>query len=139
MTGWAGDEAGRNLDGIVARKVMGYYVYHYDKGHARDNYFMLMDSEGEPVADVLSGGYREFQRTYESDAWDDCPAFSTDIAAAWIVMEWLRLHGYQPDLSVEDDNATWLCTTRIEAGRYLFEKASTAPLSICRAALRTVA
>ena len=95
-------EAGRELDTLVAEKVMGLNV---DRSmmHNGPSYF-------------------------------DPPAYSTDIAAAWLVVEKLRethdveLRGYQP---YEPNN--WQVVVDSE-----FYTEGTAPHAICLAALKAV-
>lgn len=80
-------KAGRELDKLVGKLVMGYTIYHYDKGYRESCFYQLMDRDFEPVADR----YGE-QRTEEL-AWGDAPRFSTDIKAAWQVYEFLEARG----------------------------------------------
>lgn len=65
----------RELDSRVAR-ALGYTVYHYDKDHAENCYYMLMDAEFVPV------NFIDGSRKTEAEAWSDAPRFSSDLAAA---------------------------------------------------------
>lgn len=82
-----GMESGRELDRLVAEHVMQFTIYHYDKDIEENCYFMLMDSKGYSVE--LFGGERET----EDEAWLDSPYYSTDIAAAWEVLEKMQEKG----------------------------------------------
>jgi hypothetical protein len=128
--------AGRELDALIAEKVMGFkwrtskhsgYRYLFPPGH-RSNLFT--DSIGnEPL-------YGD---------WDDCvPAYSTDIAAAWQVVEKLcaDAHNFSFDSGAFGPGSDWqnkidkwtVCFddyTTVEVHSY----APTMPLAICRAAL----
>src|SRR5687768_11894653 len=72
-------QAGRGTDKVIGERIMGYTIYHYDKGYTP--YWMLMDEEFEAVAQ-----YPWNQRSSEGIAWsEDCPHFSTDLNAAFMV------------------------------------------------------
>lgn len=65
------------------------------------------------------------------------PRFSTQMAAAWRIVEAMRLSGYDFELTYE--NRTWECWfphAVYDAGHAL---ADTAPLAICRACLKALA
>jgi len=108
-------QAGSELDRLVAEKVMGYQW--------RDT------SLGRRLASP------DFKQLYSNaETLPYVPAFSTEIAAAWQVVEKLRL-------VVEPWGSGW-CTTNLEDGdadlRTVFAAADTAPLAICRGALKVV-
>jgi hypothetical protein len=129
-------KAGRELDALVAEKVMGW----------------------EPVNDpdtglwwrVPKGGYNP--SGFQSE--DAPPAYSTDIAAAWQVVEkitrplanirngeWcLDRLGYRCCEHDEDGvHGEWRCSFRAYKGEddeWVHVTASTAPLAICLAALK---
>lgn len=69
------------------------------------------------------------------------PAFSTDLAAAWLLVEPLLARWGQFHLS-RYPNGRWVCASRDAYARNTVlcveEVAETAPLAICRAALATV-
>lgn len=60
---------------IKIAKMLGYTMYHYDKDHPDKCYYELWDSQGEPV--VLRG-----ERKTETEAWNDAPNWSEDVALA---------------------------------------------------------
>lgn len=127
--------AGREMDALVGREVMGFAVYRYDKDRAENCYFMLMDADFNPVVPGRAG-----ERKTEQDAWGDCPAYSTDIAAAWQVVEKLsEQHGVTLYRFADEpigETEIWHCRF-IPMAAYSVT-ASTAPLAICQAALRAV-
>ena len=75
------------------------------------------------------------------------PRFSTDIGAAWVLVEWLKAKGWSFDLSWEDwnekaggpDEFAWGCAFSFYTNdsadyKYYFYQADTAELAICHAA-----
>lgn len=131
----------REIDRLVAEKVMGYTVYHYED-YAENNFYRLMDEYWNLV--LLSPGLENGKRKTEGQAWEDVPRYSTDIADAWLVVEKMRLS----ILRLPDGH--WL-SGKIQAGTYLdpalgtidgylddHDQADNAPLAICLAALKAV-
>jgi len=131
--------AGRELDVLVAKKVMGWTK---PKGGRRDPL-----TGKRPV-------WRELPFEYV-----DTPHFSTDIAAAWEVVE--KFHGDSPNIQIgkdgweidvqtaKDGNGWFVAIRRYRVEDYAEEHdywgaqsyyahAETAPLAICRAALAAV-
>lgn len=129
--------AGRELDALIALQVMGFTMYHYDKDVAEMCYFTLLDTEGDAV--VFRAHYRDGEHATEAQAWADCPAFSTDIAAAWRVFElfeWSLARGVfrgVPYYAIQEAGEE---LSLDEPARH-YPQAHTAPLAICRAALLT--
>lgn len=132
--------AGRELDALVAEKVMGHVVNQ------------LQPNEKDPFGGAEFGSDREWG--YPGDWWDAdtqrvVASYSTDIAAAWFVVEKVieevapiyqiqsgeelgthRCIFYVPIPGAGDDDPAW---------RPIRSDASTAPLAICWAALKAVA
>lgn len=76
--------AGRALDRLLG-EALGYWVYHYDKGHPANCYYELMEPEGlSPVRSVPWGAG---ERKTEAEAWEDLPHFSTKLVDAWSLAE----------------------------------------------------
>ena len=134
-------EAGTELDRIVAEKVMGYSMYHYDKDYKDACYWMLIDSEGDSVE--WKPNYRDIEHKTEAEAWAACPKFSTDIAAAFEVLDkvsknyrlWfanLRMHGMEKEDGTQVE--TWVADLTGEPRKVA--SAPTPALAICRAALK---
>ena len=137
--------AGREMDKAIGQHIFKYWVDHYDKDYAENCYYCLMDGSGDAV---IPGFYGE--RKSEEEAWNDCPEFSTDIAAAWEVVErmpipfklekcWEKAYQIGPegwsacwctDADCEGCNENSRCTNGDDAW------AETAPLAICRCALK---
>lgn len=67
----------------------------------------------------------------------DAPAYSTDIAAAWLIVEWMRERGWDGDVMWGEGghDARFTCAD----GRARRAFAKTAPEAICRAALQALA
>ena len=109
---------GRELDALIAEKVMGETVtWGGDPGGT------IIPWVGEP--DGIQG---------------ECPPYSTDIAAAWAVVE--KDDGWGFDWRLKRWAASskpWTCTAdRITDSRRFYVEAVTAPLAICLVALRAV-
>jgi hypothetical protein len=135
--------AGREMDKLIAEQVMGISMYHYDKGHPDNCYFMLLDADGDPV--LFAPRFRDAERKTEAEAWQDCPCYSTDIAAAWQVVEKLTADGWGHKHHVYSKYAEmpgWQWTF-MQSGKgpnsISGAEAETAPLAICRAALLAIA
>lgn len=100
--------AGRELDALIAEKVMGLKVdYEFDE--------VL-----EPRVPFLVDKY---------DEWGYLPNYSTDIAAAWQVVERFESH-----CTMNNVHGIWECYLP----DFAIGKDKTAPLAICRAALLAV-
>jgi hypothetical protein len=116
--------AGRELDALVAEKVMGW-----QRGRRYGN------GNGEWIIDG---------KTSVSRTWDSTPHYSTDIAAAWLVVErTTRERDWRWQISVVRGLAhvwlvpIWHAATEADLRAqpdYMVED-ETAPLAICRAAL----
>lgn len=127
-------EAGRDLDELIADKVMGLKR----EVRIRNTTFVATIYTDNPY---FKDGVRE-----EEIFQHYCQPlhYSTDIAAAWQVVEKLR-HRQQAsddnnfawpfDLCWMDDKGLWSCSFYNEKGYGIEECAATAPLSICLAAL----
>lgn len=81
---------------IKVAKRLGYSVYHYDKDYPNQCFYMLMDSNYEPVADMEWKRFTEEYKTRrlhtgerktEAEAWKDAPQFSTDLNAAFTLLD----------------------------------------------------
>ena len=113
---------GRELDALIAEKVMGHIVV------------------GGPIE---HGMRRIFQGPRGADSWwievncqpNYIPYYSTEIAAAWEVVE--KLKGQSVDLNFGEDNNRWECSFIIGGERYSGYSTS-APHCICLAALKTI-
>jgi hypothetical protein len=110
-------QAGRELDALIAEKVMGI------KCGA-----CLQDGQLEPI----------------TMDWREIPHYSTDIAAAWEVVEKAYLV-IRPSL-LHGSNLQWIAgqlkgvraSGLIEIIKETYTEAETAPLAICKAALRAI-
>lgn len=124
----------RQIDRLVAEKVMGYTVYHYDKDHKDYSFFQLWDRHGDPV-EFMGGECKT-----EDRAWEDMPRFSEEISAAWKVVE--EIGGL--DLIKVDEG--WMVGDmsngysdddgRVDGWMKHFVVRESAPLAICLAALK---
>ena len=128
-------EAGRGLDALVAERVMGRAVAPA----------VLAEVHGPGVWLTVPGAQTTVPGHGSLPAVEPCPRYSTDIAAAWQVVEAMDARGYLPQLDRlhAGDERFWRC--ELAAGgdgpagshprAYVWEDADTAPLAICRAAL----
>jgi hypothetical protein len=117
--------AGRELDALVAERVFGAPYYWSDAG----------SEGGTPLTGNIVPGFAEWQTVASGR---EIPPFSTDIAAAWDVLEAMRAGGWGGELEYSPDGAGF---------RIMFWRSGktrdaclqeTAPLAICRAALKAV-
>lgn len=117
-------QPGRELDALVAEKVMGLPVKW-----ATDPYREIgMPEKGrQPYLKGVAGGVY-----YD---WADVPKYSTDIAAAWAVVERFTRLNY--DVALHTTREGWTCAFR---GALLADaaQAPTAAHAICLAALKAV-
>lgn len=116
-------EPGRKLDALVAEKVMGWKWYN-----------ILGNSEQQVLAssqeDALS--LRPGQMVY-----DLVPCYSTDIAAAWLVVERLLRDGIQLCILPIGYHGGWE-VRRVDPGGRAVGQSSFAPHAICLATLKAV-
>ncbi len=136
--------AGAEMDRLVAEKVMGWV-----RGGANDQTKPAHVKEtrkrpGEPaeIVDVLDwgqkgphdyltlGAVRVWLCGCETPHRHEIPRYSTDIAAAWEVVERLRMKVEAGNYPRSITASCWVSPELIEA------EASIAPLAICRAALK---
>jgi hypothetical protein len=115
--------AGREMDALIAERVMGWKWMGID----HETLAMLLD----PTA-RRHPAWREYPDRPHSSDWDAyVPHYSTDIAAAWEVVEAMQSES-RPD-------AEWIhFAAAIDGVNLLTETAGDAALAICRAALKAV-
>lgn len=113
-------QAGRELDALVAEKIMGY------------------DVKWLPTA--LSDSQPHYANSDEGSGWLYCRHYSTDIAAAWLVVERMQCiddRGWWPQVTwLQDFDGVnkWQASMHAPP-RVWSAMADTAPLAICLAAL----
>ena len=114
-------EAGRELDALIAEKVMGWTLV------------------GSPEQQ-RQGCAQPPDESPDSSRGHSCPYYSTDIAAALEVVEKDDGWGFNWRLKRwAASSKPWTCTAyRITDGRRFCVEAVTAPLAICLVALRAV-
>ena len=114
-------KAGRELDALVAEKVMGLRV----------KWATSYDGEPHPVCPSLTDA--------RAEDWEPCPWYSTDVADAWEVVERLRQMDYVGlvvkayPLGLKDQYVA-----SVPGSTTAFAEAQTAPHAICVAALKAV-
>lgn len=134
-------DAGRALDALVAEKVMGFRwrrpIQPLLIGYVHYAALLPLDAPADgritttPDDEALTACVRVI---------DAVPCYSTNISAAWLVVEKLREMGWA-NISVSNFHAPeWGCTLWREPDSDYDEwaDAPTAPLAICRAALQAV-
>lgn len=105
--------AGRELDALVAEKVMDDPV---DR--------QIVDQHGFEI--ILRRSRLVL------------PRYSTDISAAWKIVEHLRSRNMFVELSEMGINKDWSCSFDGEDGKTVHAEGDTAPMAICMAALLAV-
>ena len=115
--------AGRELDRIVGERIIGCRIRHQRK---RDLYDL-----------VIPGGVDQVDFCEPGGPWGAVPHYSTSIEAAWQVVEKLRT--IRQHVQVHANNG-WGCSAwnvrKVDAVGLVAGTAETAPLAICRAALK---
>ncbi len=124
--------AGRELDALVSEKVMGWVWIAFEIAHTTD--VVRRPYPGDSW-DVQHGRRADFTEPI-AYGWDsNLPHYSTDIAAAWRVVD-RRKGEYTFILSYNQHEHTWwVCFDPVN---HYEARADTAPLAICRAALKAV-
>lgn len=124
-------QAGREMDALIAEKVMGFTHYVGDdvpNGHAHS--YLRADEIPEVWLKELPN--RDFVRFCKQCG--DMPNYSTHIEEAWEVVEWMKDWNFTLDWLGSD----WQTMFQTEDDGEFFSNADTAPLAICRAALKAV-
>ena len=132
-------KAGRELDALIAEKVMGTPKYwsvwfacsHYGNFNGLD--------QAQVYAEKIQGDFKAHVLPYSDE-----PNYSTSIEAAWEVVERLialHFHEVQVRHWVDPFDAVmpqgWMCQCEGD-NLAIAERATTAPLAICLAALKAV-
>ena len=118
--------AGRELDALVAEKVMGWTFQTFPEGACPEVRHWHRTS---PIPEERSP-------EWAASFIGACPRFSTDLAAAWTVVEKLRGCDQWPEIGAT--GRSWYCEFEGEPGVIVEGFGDTAPLAICRAALEAV-
>lgn len=116
-------EAGRELDVLIAKGVMGWKY--------------VVDMDGRGWIDTRDGQFIDGYNSYDLDHDDfDPPPYSTDIAAAWEVVRHMEsVHDYWMRLEYEASDWTGVDFIKVN-GPIHRATGATAPLAICLAALK---
>lgn len=127
----SGVGVGRELDALVAERVMGWE--QHDFHHVGD--FVRPDAWRRFAE---NGHFAHHIQPHEWMRWQDVPAYSTDIAAAWQVVEKMKAEGYEACIDSDSDGDWSVIFTMNGEGIWCSVKKD-APLAICRAALAVAA
>jgi len=144
--------AGRELDALVAKKVMGLHGIGYygpNKSHGFHRDYDRFDTNDEALA--------AYKKYWPEDSWhedEDCLhhwkddwgplclyEYSTDIFYAWLVVEKMQEDGWYWGIGYDyGELVAGFYTARDSEGEVdpYFVQAKTAPLAICLAALKAV-
>lgn len=129
-------EAGRELDALVAEKVMGWKWWRRENPITGQKW--LAESAAPHASMVGAAIPCEVESDLMPEAFDG-PDYSRSIAAAWTVVEALKLRSPQHDIHIEHiEGQGWsvsCCYSQDEGG---WADAETAPLAICKAALGAI-
>lgn len=121
--------AGRELDAQVAEKVMGYV---WDKTRCRVCGWPLTTASGSGSGGCIVGNCCMRPRPIENA---DAPAYySTDIAAAWPVMERLRSDGWDLNFGANTEG-WWIIGSKPSDDLVAEADGETFPLCVCRFAV----
>jgi len=124
--------AGREMDALIAEKVMGW---HSDG--EKYPIYCFVNPTNNPIYDQIY--------VYKTKKDDDngtpkaCDSFSRNISAAWEVVEKMNTSDLGIELISMTGNTLWICHLyKRERGEVICDTSGTAPLAICRAALKAV-
>lgn len=124
--------AGRELDRLIAEKVMDEPEYWSVRfGGSRYGDFKTLEA-AEKCAKKIQGDFKASVQTYF-----DCPHYSTDIRAAWLVVEKLRAYGWQFACTLYNDKLPYASFCRGASNAHNAE-AETMPQAISLAALKAL-
>ncbi len=135
-------EAGRELDALIAEKVMGndplisWAIYNKDK----TAYYDVLERR-QDASDQLAKSRSLRDHGATVDMLKTYKPYSTDIADAWQVVEYLEKRDILIDIvRISDrDSLYWLVRLRLIGYNTAYvARAETAPLAICKAALMVV-
>lgn len=110
-------KAGRELDALVAEKVMGHKVKMWNDVRVR-----------KIQVDIPLMQVGEFEHEH-------IPRYSSIIADAWQVVEKLSSQGSGVEI-YQDVDCPCECTLYMRNGKNIYQKADTAQLAICLAAIK---
>jgi hypothetical protein len=124
-------QAGREMDVKIA-ELMGW-IWITEDDDQPDQIPYLIDPDEDSYLVYYPKVAEKFPAVYPSQG---LPPFSTDIAAAWLVVEkFLDQHDFDLN-NLMDNDGEWMATIKpLNSDEYVMAKADTAPLAICRAAL----
>jgi len=126
-------EAGQRVDALIAELVMGW-----EKRDEPDAEWFLFDNHEKLGDKTIFWEQRHYLRCACASGWFTFRP-STDIAAAWVVVEKLHKLGSSIQLhGVIGAVTETYCCEFVPKHRYNYSCGDTAPLAICRAALKAV-
>lgn len=113
----------REIDKLIAEKVMGWRVFKTTEEWQK---------AGSPTGQKIT--------VLDQTPKFEIPHYSTDIAAAWQVVEKMHSDGNHVQVWRNKNNNFWRASMRFEHGKWgkYFTQANTAPLAICLAALKAI-
>lgn len=117
----------RKIDALVAEHVMGLEVKSVIKEFITEGGF-----SDEPKKELFREKVEDFIVS-DGPIYVDCPHYSTDISAAWLVVEKLNNEGYRIFI---DNGNKWMCQFIVPDKWSTQHPEDTAPMAICLAALK---
>lgn len=136
--------AGRELDAWIAEQVMGFA--RWSPLTRDDLYFLAHPDQIRRQYRKYGGWSKALKKGSDGDRYvdgmRDVPEFSTDIAAAWQVVEKFRSEGWKFCIADGDEEPFQCYFQRLSEDGGVDEpeaEADTAQLAICRAALKAAA
>ncbi|WDM22627.1 BC1872 family protein [Paenibacillus polymyxa] len=123
----------RERDAWIAKDVMCWSVYRYDKDVPERCYYMLVNESFDSVVNEV--GWNAGERKTEEEAWEDCPHFTTDISAAWEVIEKAEIMDRIQLGLYPTSFGKWIAKSYMAGYENCRVQADSAPEAICLAAL----
>lgn len=133
--------AGRELDALVAEKVLGYrrWGYRWMPGSNPERWLKVLYPPDWTPPEDYSADFRVADGTEKPINDETLPRVSTELPAALVVVDKLLEHWDVYLEFTKSPGPTCLIGTRGKQARYLADEcAPTMPLAICRAALLAV-
>ncbi|MBO0961477.1 hypothetical protein J1P26_17360 [Neobacillus sp. MM2021_6] len=129
----------REIDKLIAEKIFGWQWFTRTNANS---YWLGAPEEINLEPDKYTGKVillSDEERTWKESEWfmDDIPQYFSKIEDAWLVVEKLSKNS-DFILSKDCDDSFFICEFHFTLNEVYIETAETAPLAICKAALKAV-
>ncbi|MDY6833794.1 MAG: hypothetical protein SVY53_03220 [Chloroflexota bacterium] len=124
--------------------IRGGWRFHEGGGEWEEREYMCDDQDYLPVSLRINPDLLEKQPCYGlGNYWEIVPQYSTDIAAAWELVEEMHDNGYVVEVTIDNGTGRYCKVWKMDddgrevvvADIGVFDHTATAPIAICRAYL----